>query len=70
MAAELVDTTRLYGRCLAQIQPEWLEKSVSICLKKSMANRAGKNARGQVSGFERATLYGLVGTANVAFNMV
>jgi ATP-dependent helicase HrpA len=33
--AELVDTTRLYGRCIAQIQPEWLEKIGGHLLKKS-----------------------------------
>jgi ATP-dependent helicase HrpA len=31
MAAELVETTRLYARTIAQIQPEWLERSAAIC---------------------------------------
>ena len=30
MAAELVETTRLYARCVAQIQPEWLEKAKQL----------------------------------------
>jgi ATP-dependent helicase HrpA len=60
MAAELVDTTRLYGRCLAQIQPEWLEKVGSHLLKKSYGEPRWEKRTGQVSGFERATLYGLV----------
>lgn len=60
MAAELVDTTRLYGRCLAQIQPEWLEKVGAHLLKKSYGEPRWEKRTGQVSGFERATLYGLV----------
>ncbi|MFA9274941.1 MAG: ATP-dependent RNA helicase HrpA [Candidatus Aquirickettsiella gammari] len=60
MAAELVDTTRLYGRCLAQIQPEWLEKVGGHLLKKSYGEPRWEKRTGQVSGFERATLYGLV----------
>jgi ATP-dependent helicase HrpA len=35
MAAELVETTRLYARCVAQIQPEWVEKIGGHLLKKS-----------------------------------
>ncbi len=60
VAAELVDTTRLYGRCLAQIQPEWLEKVGGHLLKKSYGEPRWEKRTGQVSGFERATLYGLV----------
>ncbi|WMW79160.1 ATP-dependent RNA helicase HrpA [Undibacterium cyanobacteriorum] len=60
MAAELVDTTRLYGRCLAQIQSEWLEKVGGHLLKKSYGEPRWEKRTGQVSGFERATLYGLV----------
>ncbi len=60
MAAELVDTTRLYGRCIAQIQPEWLEKIGGHLLKKSYGEPRWEKRAGQVSAFERATLYGLV----------
>lgn len=60
VAAELVDTTRLYGRCIAQIQPEWLEKIGGHLLKKSYGEPRWEKRTGQVSGFERATLYGLV----------
>ncbi|MBA4094782.1 MAG: ATP-dependent helicase, partial [Candidatus Accumulibacter sp.] len=35
MAAELVETTRLYARCVAQIQPEWVEKVGAHLLKKT-----------------------------------
>ena len=60
MAAELVDTSRLYGRCIAQIQPEWLEKIGGHLLKKSYGEPRWEKKAGQVSAFERATLYGLV----------
>ena len=60
MAAELVDTARLYARCLAQIQPEWLERVGSHLLKKSYGEPRWEKRSAQVSAYERATLYGLV----------
>ena len=60
MAAELVDTTRLYARTLAQIQPEWLEKVGGHLLKKSFGEPRWEKSTAQVSAYERATLYGLV----------
>ena len=60
MAAELVDTSRLYARCIAQIQPEWLEKVGSHLLKKSWGDPHWEKKPAQVTAFERATLYGLV----------
>ncbi|MFL9922860.1 ATP-dependent RNA helicase HrpA [Herbaspirillum lusitanum] len=60
VAAELVDTTRLYARCVAQIQPEWLEKVGGHLLKKSWGEPRWEKRTAQVSASERATLYGLV----------
>jgi ATP-dependent helicase HrpA len=60
VAAELVDTTRLYARCVAQIQPEWLERVGGHLLKKSWGEPRWEKRAAQVSAFERATLYGLV----------
>ncbi|PHV08653.1 ATP-dependent RNA helicase HrpA [Janthinobacterium sp. BJB412] len=60
MAAELVDTTRLYARGIAQIQPEWLEKVGEHLLKKSWGEPRWEKRTAQVSASERATLYGLV----------
>lgn len=60
MAAELVETSRLYGRCLAQIQPEWLEQVGTHLLKKSYGEPRWEKRAGQVVASERATLYGLV----------
>ena len=60
VAAELVDTTRLYARCIANIQPEWLEKVGAHLLKKSYGEPRWEKRTAQVSASERATLYGLV----------
>ena len=60
MAAELIETGRLYARCVAQIQPEWLERIGAHLLKKSWGEPRWEKRAAQVSAFERATLYGLV----------
>lgn len=60
MAAELVDTSRLYARCVAQIQPDWLERVGGHLLKKSYGDPRWEKRAAQVSASERATLYGLV----------
>ena len=60
MAAELVDTSRLFARTIAQIQPDWLEKVGAHLLKKSYGDPRWEKKSGQVSAYERATLYGLV----------
>ncbi|PRF24340.1 ATP-dependent RNA helicase HrpA [Burkholderia multivorans] len=59
MAAELVETSRLYARCLAKIEPEWVEKVGAHLLKKSLSEPHWEKRPAQVSAFERATLYGL-----------
>jgi ATP-dependent helicase HrpA len=60
MAAELVETTRLYARCIAQIQPEWIEKIGGHLLKKSWGEPRWEKRSAQVTAAERATLYGIV----------
>jgi len=60
MAAELVETTRLYARCVAQIQPEWIEKIGGHLLKKSWGEPRWEKRSAQVTASERATLYGIV----------
>ncbi len=59
VAAELVDTSRLYARCIAQIQPEWLERIGKHLLKKSWSNPHWEKKAAQVCAMERGTLYGL-----------
>jgi ATP-dependent helicase HrpA len=60
MAAELVDTTRLYARCVANIAPEWIERVGSHLLKKSWGEPRWEKTAAQVSASERATLHGIV----------
>ena len=60
MAAELVETTRLYARTVAQIQPEWVEKIGAHLLKKSWGEPRWEKKQAQVTALERATLYGIV----------
>ena len=60
MAAELVDTTRLYARTVANIQPEWVERVGAHLLKKSWGEPRWEKRAAQVTASERATLYGLV----------
>ena len=60
MAAELVETTRLYARCVAQIQPEWIERVGAHLLKKSWGEPRWEKTAAQVTASERATLYGIV----------
>jgi ATP-dependent RNA helicase HrpA len=59
MAAELVETSRLYARGIAKIEPEWVEKIGAHLLKKSLSEPHWEKRAAQVSAFERAMLYGL-----------
>ncbi|WP_449371360.1 ATP-dependent RNA helicase HrpA [Thiomonas sp.] len=60
MAAELVETTRLYARGVARIEPQWLERVGAHLLKTSLLDPHWEKKPAQVTAFERATLYGLV----------
>jgi len=59
VAAELVETTRLYARCVAKIDPVWLERAGSHLLQRSWSDPRWDKKAGQVVANERATLYGL-----------
>ncbi|PLZ02796.1 ATP-dependent RNA helicase HrpA, partial [Burkholderia sp. WAC0059] len=59
VAAELVETSRLYARCIAKIEPEWLEKVGAHLLRKSISEPHWEKRTAQVSAYERAVLYGL-----------
>ncbi len=60
MAAELVETTRLYARGIARIEPQWIERIGAHLLQKTLQEPHWEKKPAQVSAFERATLYGLV----------
>ncbi|CAG4892763.1 ATP-dependent RNA helicase HrpA [Paraburkholderia saeva] len=59
IAAELVETSRLYARCIAKVEPEWIEQIGAHLLKKSLSEPHWEKRAAQVSAFERAVLYGL-----------
>ena len=60
MAAELVETTRLFGRGLASIDPQWIEQVAGHLLKKQLLDPHWEKKSAQVTALERATLYGVV----------
>jgi ATP-dependent helicase HrpA len=60
VAAELVETTRLFGRGIANIDPAWIEQVGGHLLKKQLLDPHWEKKAGQVTALERATLYGLV----------
>jgi ATP-dependent helicase HrpA len=59
MVAELAETTRLWGRVAAQIQPGWIEPLAGHLLRRTYADPRWDRRRGAVVATERATLYGL-----------
>jgi ATP-dependent helicase HrpA len=59
VAAELVETSRLFARCVATIEPQWLERAGAHLLKKSWSDPHWEKRAGQVMALERATLHGL-----------
>jgi ATP-dependent helicase HrpA len=60
VAAELVETTRLYARGIAAIDVQWLPQVGSHLLKKQLLEPHWERKAGEVIALERATLYGLV----------
>jgi ATP-dependent helicase HrpA len=59
VAAELVETTRLFGRGLAAIEPQWIERVGGHLLKKQLLEPHWEKKAGEVVALERATLYGV-----------
>ncbi|WP_426393710.1 ATP-dependent RNA helicase HrpA [Ralstonia sp. R-29] len=59
VGGELIETSRLFGRTLARIEPEWVEKVGAHLLKVSWSDPHWEKKAGQVMAFERGTLYGL-----------
>ncbi len=60
VAAELVETTRLFGRGIANIDPQWIEQVAGHLLKKQLLDPHWEKKSAEVMALERATLYGLV----------
>ncbi len=60
LAAELVETTKLYGRGVANIDVQWLVSMGGHLLKKQLLEPHWEKKAAEVVALERATLYGLV----------
>ena len=59
LAGEMQETTRMYARTIAKIEPQWIEKVAAHRLIKSLSDPFWDNRQGEVMAFERGTLYGL-----------
>lgn len=60
MAAELMETTRLYSRCVAQIDVQWIEKLASHVARSSYREPHWSRDAGNVVASEQVTVYGLI----------
>lgn len=59
MAGELVETSKLWGRMVAQIEPEWIEPLAQHLIKKSYAEPHWSKSKGAVMAKEKVSLYGV-----------
>ncbi|WP_040780368.1 ATP-dependent RNA helicase HrpA [Nocardia pneumoniae] len=59
MAAELVETSRLWGRMTAKIEPEWAERLAGDLVKRTYSEPHWSAKRGAARAYERVTLYGI-----------
>ena len=60
LAAELVETSQLFARMNARVEPEWIEKEAGKLLKYDYSEPHWEKRRGKVIAFEKVSLYGLV----------
>jgi len=60
VVAELVETTRLFGRGIAHIEPQWLEEVGAHLLRKQLLDPHWEKKSAEAVAYERATLYGLM----------
>jgi ATP-dependent helicase HrpA len=59
VAAELVETSRLFARTVADVDPDWIERAGAHLLKKSHGDPHWEKRAAQVVTLERGTIYGL-----------
>ncbi|HEY4065488.1 MAG TPA: ATP-dependent RNA helicase HrpA [Burkholderiaceae bacterium] len=68
VAAELVETTRLFGRSIAAIEPQWLPRIAGHVIKTQLLEPHWEKKAAEVIALERATLYGIVIYSNRRVN--
>jgi ATP-dependent helicase HrpA len=59
MAAELVETSRLWGRTVAAIEPEWVEPVAAHLVKRTYSEPRWSRSAGSAVATEKVTLYGI-----------
>ena len=59
VAAELVETSRLWARTVASIEPEWVEPLAAPLVKRSYSEPHWERKRGSAVALEKVTLYGV-----------
>ncbi|MCF3172911.1 ATP-dependent RNA helicase HrpA [Streptomyces sioyaensis] len=59
MSAELVETSRLWARVNAKIEPEWIEPLAQHLVKRSYSEPHWEQKMAAVMAYERVTLYGV-----------
>ncbi|MGH1562970.1 ATP-dependent RNA helicase HrpA [Mumia sp. DW29H23] len=59
VAAELVETSRLWARTAAKVEPAWIEQEAAHLLKRTYSEPHWSRRRGAVMAHERVTLYGV-----------
>lgn len=60
MAAEVVETRQVYARCVAKVEPEWIELAAAHLVKRHYSDPHWEKKRGEVTATEQVSLYGLV----------
>ncbi|MDA9555880.1 ATP-dependent RNA helicase HrpA [Vibrio sp.] len=59
MSAELVETSKLWGRIIAKIQPEWVEPVAKHLIKRTYSEPHWSKKRAAVMAHEKVTIYGI-----------
>ncbi|HUH36537.1 MAG TPA: ATP-dependent RNA helicase HrpA [Spongiibacteraceae bacterium] len=60
LAAEIVETSQVFARCVAKIEPEWVLGINDALLKRSHSEPGWQQRSGRVTALESVTLYGLL----------
>ena len=59
VSSEISETQRVYARCVASVEPEWIEAAAAHLVKRSYNEPHWDPRRGETVGFEKVTLFGL-----------
>ena len=68
IASELVETTKLWARTVAKIEPEWIEPLAQHLVKSSYSEPHWAKSKGAVMAYEKVALYGVPIVSNRPVN--